>query len=282
LNNISQINITYNSRTYIENVHCKSVSSWPQSGIINIYDNSTGYIKFINFNGSFEDGATGGATGGASYYGLYASNNSIMILDEKIKIVNFKKTLLYANNSSTIKIIMKSTELVTRVKDIYLGSTGPADMANACKDLAIHINNDSTFFSECSLRNIYGSINITNNSTMNIYNLTYTYNNINTTYKGILVDNFSTLICNNLKATTNYTCVTISNNSTILCTVYMNIKFTGATGAQTGLYIKNMSKAIIGTIGQNSTDYEKNGLYIEFLTDIINSDYLLASTGIYL
>ena len=137
LDNISSINIANNTTTAIENLHVVNTRgvSTEISGVINIYDSSTAYIKNINLAGNINAGT------GNSRYGVYVYNNSTIILDGVIRIVNFNNTLLYANNSSNIKVIGAAGS----AKDIFLGDSA-VNSSTSCKEIAIYINNNSSFF----------------------------------------------------------------------------------------------------------------------------------------
>ena len=256
LDNISSINIANNTTTTIENLHVVNTRgiSTEISGVINIYDSSTAYIKNINLSGNINDAA--GQRYGNSTYGVYVYNNSTIILDGVIRIVNFQYTLLYANNSSNIKVIGAAGTS----KDIFLGDSSVNSLIS-CKEIAIYINNNSSFFSDCSLSNIiYGTILIDNNSSMNTENISYTFNSstLNTTLIGIKILNFSTLKCNNLTTVFgSSSSFLISNNSYAFCSI---LTISGIATSDVLSIVNNSYFAVINTLTINVS---KNGIYID-------------------
>ena len=265
LDNFSSIDIGNNTTTYIENVrivNTKGVSGVIE-GVINVYDSSTAYIKNVNLSGN-----TNGAAAqkyGNSTYGVYVYNNSIIILDGYISIVNFRYTLLYANNSSSIKVIGNTNT----TKNIFLGDSSDSNSLTSCKEVAIYINNNSSFFSDCSLPAIYATILIDNNSNMNTENIMYTYNSASTSILGVNINNFSTLSCKSIIAVSNYSPVSIKNNSHVLCKTNLNIVLSSTCEpGQYGLSMQNTSKLIVGESVNGITGaypLKENGIYIECL-----------------
>jgi hypothetical protein len=242
-------------------------------GAINIYDNTTAYIKYISLMGS--NAGTNVSTGG-----LYIYNNSTIIVDDYIQIVNFVNTSLYVNNESTLRVLGN----VGATKNILLGDAA-VNGITTCKEIAIYINNNSSFISDCSILPIYGTIFIDNNSTMNIEKINYIYNSstLNTTKIGIFIEDNSSLICNTITTESVYTSVIISHNSFVQCHMNMNIKLlSGFNVGNYGLLIQQMSKLIIGNIN-NSAAYltTNNGLYIDCIQDFAAATtQATSSTGI--